>query len=124
MLVGVAGSVICAVEFVPSMSSVSGDMDGGLVSIILVGCFSALVVSTSIGLFRARAWARWVACLLAVLFGLYCLSFVLMVGPNFGYVPFSLSFIGIAFTIYAFLVALLLRYEAPQSEHVVGGNGG
>ena len=82
---------------------------GAVVSALIGSGFCALTAITAIGLFRARGWARAIATIVALLLGLYCLSFLAMVGWEFGPVAYAASWIGIAFVAYTLTVIWILR---------------
>lgn len=109
MLFGVVGFLLSAVECVRLLRL--GDcVTGGAVLSTFIGIgFCALAAMIAVGLFRARRWARIGVSLVAVLLGLYCLSFLAMVGTGFGSIAYAVNWIGVAFVAYTFTVIWILR---------------
>ena len=109
MLFGVAGFILSAVECIRLLRLGDSLNSGAVLSTFIGVGFCALASMTAIGLFRARAWARIVASIIAVLLGLYCLSFLAMVGTRFGAIAYAASWLGVAFVAYTFTVIWILR---------------
>ena len=109
MLFGVVGFIFSAVECI-RLLWLGDSLTGGAVLSTFIGVgFCALASMTAIGLFRARGWARIVVSIIAVLLGLYCLSFLAMVGTGFGAIAYAANWLGVAFVAYTFTVIWILR---------------
>jgi hypothetical protein len=89
---------------------------GDVVSTFIGSGFCAFAAATAVGLFRARRWARIVVSIVAVLLGLYCLSFLAMVGLDFGVLAYTTSWLGVAFVAYTLTVIWIFR---PHEGNVV-----
>jgi len=62
--------------------------------------FCAIVVSTAVGLMRGEKLARFVGTVVFSLFGLYCLSFLVMVGYEFGLGFYTAAGLGLGLVLY------------------------
>jgi hypothetical protein len=105
-LVGFVWSIVECVRLLRLGDPLTG---GGVISTFIGMGFCILAATTAMGLFRANRWARVVASIIAVLLGLYCLSFLAMVGTEFGVIAYAASWIGVAFVAYTFTVIWILR---------------
>jgi hypothetical protein len=104
LLFGVIGLVLCFIECLRLLLMGESLTGGDVVSTLIGSGFCALAVATSMGLFRARGWARIVVSIVAVLLALYCLSFLVMVGLEFGVLAYISSWLGVAFVAYTLVV--------------------
>jgi hypothetical protein len=115
LLFGISGLALSAIECARLLRV--GDLltDGATVSTFIGSGFCALAAAASVGLLRAKRWARIVFAIIAVLFGLYCLSFLAMVGLEFGAVTYALFWLGVAFVAYTLIVVTSCR---PDEQNV------
>ena len=108
-LFGVVGLAFNAIECVRLMRFGDPLNGGGIFSTSIGLAFCLLAAATAIGLFRARDWARTVVSTVTVLLGLYCLSFIAMVGLEFGAIAYAASWLGLALVAYSCIVIWVLR---------------
>lgn len=109
MLFGVVGFIFSAIECIRLLRLGDPLTDGAVLSTFIGVGFCAFAAITAIGLFRASGWARVVGSVLATLLGLYCLSFIAMVGTEFGGIAYAASWLGVAFVVYTFAVIWKIR---------------
>jgi len=109
LLFGVIGFVLSAIEGLRCLNMGDPLTDGAVVSSFIASIFCALAAVTSIGLFRARGWARICGTIMAIIFSLYCLSFILMVGLEYGAFWFLASCLGVLLSAYTLTVIWVFR---------------
>ena len=112
LLFGVVGVVLCVHECLRLLQMGELLEDNAVVSCYIGFGFCALAAMTSIGILRAKAWARFIMSTVAILLGLYLFSFLAMVGLEFGVLDYALSWFGIAFVAYTLTV---IRRFRPQT---------
>jgi hypothetical protein len=107
LIFGVIGFTLSTIECVPLLR-MGAPLTGGDVLSTLIGAgFCAVAASTSVGLIRARRWARVEFAVMAVLLGLYCLSFLAM--AEFPAIFNAFACIGIGIVGYTLTVILICR---------------
>jgi hypothetical protein len=115
LLFGITGFALCAIEWLRLLRLGEPLTGGDMVSACIAIGFCALAVVTSVGLLRGRGWARIVFGIIGVLLGLYCLSFLVMVGLEFGPFCYALCWLGGAFVAYTLTVVMMCR---PHEQNV------
>ena len=114
LVFGVSGFALSTIECVRLLRMGEPEGGGDVLSTVIGAGFCAIAASTSVGLVRARRWARVEFAIIAVLLGLYCLSFFAMAEfPAFFY---ALALIGIGIAAYTLTVILICR----PHEHSAG----
>ena len=96
MLLGALGATACAAEGFRLLSHGSGFDDSAVASSLVALFFCLGAVAIGFGLVRARRWAVVCIRVIAVLFLLYCLSFVFMSHFSFAWV----GLLGFALAVY------------------------
>jgi multisubunit Na+/H+ antiporter MnhG subunit len=109
LLFGVSGLALSAIECVRLLGMGDRLTDGATVSTFIGSGFCVLAATASVSLLRGRSWARVVFAIIAVLLGLYCLSFLAMVGLEFGVLCYVLCWLGVAFVAYTLTVVIRCR---------------
>jgi hypothetical protein len=109
LLFGLAGFSLTAIDCLRLLRMGEPLTGGAAVSDFIGSGFCAIAAAASVGLRRGRRWARVVSGLIAVLLGLYCLSFLAMVGLEFGAFTYALCWLGLAFVAYALTVLAICR---------------
>jgi hypothetical protein len=109
LLFGVIGLALGVLECLRILHMGLSMTDGEFVSTFIGSGFCAFAAATAVGLFRASRWGRIVVSILAVLLGLYLLSFLAMVGLGFGPLAYAASWLGLAFVAYTLTVIRMIR---------------
>jgi|GEM_PF-6434117 len=112
-LFGGIGVALCGAEFWRYLQPGSQFFNGAVISTLIGLVFCITAAATGCGLFCFRRWARITGGIIAILFCLYCLSFVLMVGREFGTMWYGASWLGFCFAAYTLFVIWILR---PQDR--------
>ena len=113
LLFAITGVALSIHECVRLLRIGESPTEGAIVSTFVGSGFCAAVAVNSIGILCVRLWARIFGSVLAVLFGLYCLSFILMVGSEFGAFWLAFAFLGVLFVGYTLFVIWVF---APHDE--------
>ena len=107
LIFGVIGFTLSTVECVRLLRTGAPLTGGDVLSTLIVAGFCAVAASTSVGLVRARSWARVQFAIMAALLGLYCLSFLAM--AEFPAFFNALAWIGLGVVAYTLTVILICR---------------
>jgi hypothetical protein len=102
-LLGACASVLDLVRNIASSAFASA-----IESDIIASMFCVAAAFAGYGLFRHRVWSRVVCGALSVLLFLYAMSYLFMVGLEFGVFCFALIWTSVAFSIYS--VFATIRY--------------
>jgi hypothetical protein len=116
LLFGVIGLALSLIECLRLLHMGVSLTDGAVVSTFIGSGFCAFAAATSVGLFRAKRWARIVVSIVAVLLCLYCLSFIAMVALEFGVLTYTAAWLGVAFAAYTLTVIWIFR---PHERNVI-----
>jgi len=106
LVCGVLGTGVSLSDFARNLAS--DPFDGAIASDLIAAVFCLAAAFAGYGLFRHKIWARVVCGVLGIILFLYGLSYLFMVGLEFGAICWALICIAVAFSLYS--VFATIRY--------------
>jgi hypothetical protein len=107
---GILGT--CASLFDLIRNSRSGAFDGAIESDFIALAFCLAAVLAGYGVFRHRRWARVICAVIGVVLLLYAMSYLLMVGLEFGVLSHVLIWTAAVFSVYSLFATVRYGHAA------------